>query len=102
MLPILDFALNEPPKEIGDAYGEVHRDDAELMQFTRLYDVKGKQIYEGDGVNFDGARMTVRWSEADAGFYLHQEPWNEWHQIKPTCEIIGNIYENPELLSKAA
>ena len=68
----------------------------ELMQFTGLLDKNGKEIYEGDVIRW-GAKKSkaVQWNN-------HRNGWNfQDHQknYTPTIlwEIIGNIYENPEL-----
>ena len=81
-------------------YKEPH-DDINLMQFTGLHDKNSKEIYEGDIIRSHGHNYIVGYSEctfditnttdADDTFYLFQE----WYQ---DCIIIGNIYENPELL----
>ena len=81
----------------------------ELMQYTGLKDKNGKEIYEGDKVNvlssFNGEvadclpTLTVAWDDANAQF-VFTEPvdWElSWDEITE-CEVIGNIYENPELL----
>ena len=90
---------------------EIVNEDFELMQFTGLLDKNGKEIYEGDVVNHadcpDGPSHEVHiysilWN--DSGFAL-LSPKSEiptsfildkkWGVL---LEIIGNIYENPELL----
>lgn len=71
------------------------------MQFTGLLDKNGKEIYEGDIVNTPDGDTKVMWWEA--GFYFkYLENKNRGDYIKintKECDIIGNIYENPELLS---
>lgn len=73
-----------------------------LMQFTGLLDSKGKEIYEGDiveitkdhlansGVENVTHRAVVKFIE---GQFLPRVKSIE-------IEIIGNSFENPELLSK--
>ena len=77
-----------------------------LMQYTCLKDKNGKEIYEGDIVEYDHnipsqpdakERYIVEWGQG--GFYFKSLVDNEYNS-DPTLEveIIGNIYENPELV----
>lgn len=79
-----------------------------IMQFTGLHDKNGKEIYEGDilrwvssnpfslgeirkvQVSYVEARY---WCHGSIGVYLADLLSNE------RCEVIGNIYENPELIN---
>lgn len=76
----------------------------EIMQFIGLLDKNGKEIYEGDIVLVDGDKKTlVSWSDKFASFCIKNDTWMFLHwfgeSVDPAeCEIIGNIYENPELL----
>lgn len=64
-----------------------------IMQFTGLLDIKGVEIYEGDIVTRDGKwKKQVKWNPKRAAFNIFED-------TSPTLEIIGNIYENPELLN---
>jgi uncharacterized phage protein (TIGR01671 family) len=92
------------------AFSPVQRDD--LMQFTGLKDKTGRDIYEGDIVRVMDTgtqRMAeVRWGKPGAGFFLicERTAWmghlsgggKKYDQ--ETCEVIGNVFENPDLLSK--
>lgn len=70
----------------------------ELMQYTGLHDKNGKEIYEGDILKItyklSGKTIisSVRW--ANAKFKPTRLSEHNQYEI----EIIGNIYQNPELL----
>lgn len=85
----------------------IHRDSYqhELMQYTGLKDKNGKEIYEGDILLYDsGSKTSVFYkngafvrSYGNSNMYLLYDSF-----IEDGClynyEVIGNIYENPELL----
>jgi uncharacterized phage protein (TIGR01671 family) len=72
-----------------------------IMQFTGLLDANGVEIYEGDVVSIWGRNLKIEFDESDASFfavtqdYTICESGQEWGG---NCKVIGNIYENPELL----
>ena len=77
-----------------------------LMQYTGLKDKNGKEIYEGDIVNFlpfhlreKKIRTTGVVEYKDDGFFVKFTAIGYGRiQADHNIEVIGNIYENPELL----
>ncbi len=71
-----------------------------IMQFTGLHDKNGNPVYEGDIV-FDpsqyGGNKVVIWNNNLACFEFNR-PLGYAIASVILCEVIGNIYENPELL----
>jgi hypothetical protein len=70
----------------------------ELMQYTGLKDKNGKEIYEGD-IDGSDEPMYVVFENGSFGLKYKDMPnyfdtCIDWNRV----EIIGNIYENPELL----
>ena len=84
----------------------VEFDEITLMQSTGLFDRNGKEIFEGDILDYRGRKALVRWHGSYASFIYRfvdelQKRNTEWKPLYLAymkCEIIGNIYENPELL----
>jgi len=96
-----------------------------IMQYTGLKDNNGKEIYEGDIVNYVNKEYVkslgfleqseVFWDGSATGYYIlwgkkeygsskdeytHYLLGNGIGAIDDGVKIIGNIYENPELLKK--
>ncbi len=104
------------------------RFDLEIMQYTGLKDKNGKEIYEGDAIgthidehnlDYDGKPSqwvkVVTWDTEDAAFKIldmevltsferhyvsdwSEDYWGFTQEDASDIEIIGNIYENPELI----
>lgn len=109
----LGFSIEHDEKNFFDSYKGA-KEEAVIMQYTGLKDRNGKEIYEGDLVEYtraDNSTLTGSKTRHEATFakgafcclvkvvslgicptYLNQ--YNE------QSEIIGNIYKNPELLKE--
>lgn len=73
-----------------------------LRAFTGLKDKNGKEIYEGDILKTEhGATGIVYWLDGVGYKFDCNEPmWKHpIHEMGGEREVIGNIYENPDLLS---
>lgn len=85
-------------------------DDIELREFTGLQDRTGKDIYEGDILRLESSyhkTYEVYWDDDSWGLrhgnedydnddYYRGDIINNWHE----WEVVGNIYENPDLLKR--
>ena len=96
-----DFS-NDPEALMGE---KPDLNDAELMQYTGLHDKNGRSIYEGDVLdiglrNQDGKPVVapVSYEAYLAGYALDNEGHGIWQRLDVDGEVIGNIFENPELL----
>lgn len=95
---------------IGDAITFMRKaNEIELMQSTGLFDKNGKEIFEGDvlavGTDEEVVNVNVLWDEKHALFIFESKKYNEKDLLAELVEdnaypfeIIGNIYENKELL----
>ena len=96
-----DYENNE--QEIIGAYFE----NIELMQYTELKDKNNKEIYEGDVVKLrsnHGIGVIKYYDEWGAFIveYIKPRPLAVlgMNYYKEDIEVLGNIYENPELLGE--
>jgi len=87
----------------GDGHFEEERfHHYEIMQYTGLKDKNGKEIYEGDILKLQPEEgmivEVVNRPELNGYGVIDKEGWQGQLSNKSNHEIIGNIYENPDLL----
>lgn len=73
-------------------------------QFTGLTDRNGKRIFEGDIIRKGFECFAVKWNSNQCRWGLFDKHYFEVvgfnEHTKNYLEIIGNIYDNPELLNE--
>ena len=98
------FYIDNPKKGCMYSPKEVRRFDVmseTVGQYTGLTDKNGTKIFEGDILHAAQGDFVVRWSESICSFVA-----GEKERMRPCmnsgtmncCEVIGNIFDNPELL----
>lgn len=93
-------------ESVFDTPDYVFTDDLIIMQSTGLFDEYGKEIFDGDILHTtDNELAKVFWNDDLAGWFVdfiyeiaELSEVADIQSSRSICNIIGNIYENPELL----
>ena len=104
-----DSYINMPfnDNDVGGRFDDpVEIDPSTICQCTGLKDKNGKLIWENDIANCFEAECCgkISWNESEAGFYfdvlLEDGTYEEEHiyDYADCMDVIGNIFDNPELL----
>lgn len=80
-------------------------ENLEIMQWTGEKDNTGKDIYDGDIVESYKRIYLIAWAKAYSGFQWclvnkNGEPDEFYGGLYDNMRVIGNIFENPELIEK--
>ena len=94
----VDWTLNwGSKKDISLIIDHVNKDGLKLMRYTGLKDKNGKEIYEGDIVECPYGAKEVYWHRGIYWLRDHDVSYS-LHEYNQPFEVIGNIYENTNLL----
>lgn len=87
--PLVDLLKSDPESEI-------------LMQYTGLKDKNGKEIYEGDICKWPSGNISkIVWSDKGcfSAIPINGKTSGRHGIVTHYIEIVGNLYETPELLT---
>lgn len=99
----IKYKIQTDEKEYGEYVQYFITDENTIGQYTGLHDKNGKEIYEGDIVK-------IKYRDEDIGKVIYEhngfsidvtnmnKNYGRVSFVNNFMEVIGNIYDNPELL----
>ena len=76
----------------------IPKEKFEIMQYTGLKDCNGIEIYEGDLVKAGVHIGVIEYKENEGMFIVNTPDWDLTFEEAKNIKVIGNIYQNKELL----
>ena len=89
------------PENDNGGYWVEDIDPETVGQFTSLHDCDGKEIFEGDILDYNGLTVEVRFVRGVFAFLANGDLDEELCGDCRTdlfAKVIGNVYENPDIL----
>ena len=116
MIPVYDIQFHNPQKVVVEGIELLPREqqpliintiscwrdagEIELMQFTGLTDKNGTEIYEGDVCrDMDEGIYVIEYDDAEFVSIYDTNIREYLSETHDQIEVIGNIYQHPELIS---
>ena len=110
----IDFNNEFAYIKYGDLYSRSFYsfDEIVLIPFTGVYDKEGNEVYNGDIIEYRVGRFVdyilVKWGKVEFSFLkktkisVNKVGWKRgtYQGIHNYGTVIGNMYQNPELLEK--
>lgn len=94
-----DGLIDWNENKYSDTGGGLYIDNCNVMQYTGLQDKTGRDIFDGDIVETDTENIvSIKYNNDFGAYQAGGFPLTKRDIEELNIEIIGNIYENPELL----
>lgn len=91
--------------ELNEEVYRVTQGQFALMEFIEHWDIEGNEVYTGHIVSFLASGRNyigvVEWDNSSASYTLKtKDHYNEYFNEVDNLKVLGNIYENKELLNE--